>query len=164
MIKLGFFPVDLGVAVRTLAPQRTLVGIVFAVAGIAFQWRITKFLAISVALFAIHLQMFGAKCVVCLRVVELLSVKVCHLGFSALVVGVASSADLRFHPPMKPDFLAHVDAHILVASHAQTILRFAIKPQMAVLAFVFGFAVPGNQLAWRNDGFDSLCVNGRRAK
>ena len=79
------------------------------------------------ALDALHLLMLGPQAEIGLGVVKLGLIKFGNQGGAALVVGMADSAGLGLHLPVKACLASHIDTHIPMAFHAQAILSLTIK-------------------------------------
>ena len=61
MVKLGLLPAVFAVAIGAFRSQRPLVYVIFAVAGIAFQWRVPVFFPGQVAFLTFHFLVLGAQ-------------------------------------------------------------------------------------------------------
>jgi hypothetical protein len=61
VVKLGLLPAVFAVAIGAFRSQRPLVYVIFAVTGIAFQWRVPVFFPGQVAFFTIHFLVLGAQ-------------------------------------------------------------------------------------------------------
>ena len=156
VVKFCFLPQILIVAIGTLGTQRSLVHIILAVAGIALQRRVAKFFSAHMALGALHFLVLGPQAEVGWGVVKLALVKLGNCGGAPFVIGVTRAARLRLHLPVKACLAADIDTYILVAVHAQSILRFTVKFHVALLAFIVNLGMGLHQLPGRNDGLNSL--------
>lgn len=160
VVKTGLFPVVLGVTVTALGAKAGLVHIVFLVAGITIQGRFAVTFAAHMAFLAIGRAVFAFEHEVGLVVVKLLLVKVRNLRIAAFVVGVAGAAHRFGQAPVVTRLVAHVGPHILVAGHAQTILRLAVQFDVALFAVFLDLGMALDDLARRHDGFNALCRSG----
>ena len=164
VVKLGFFPVVFAVAALALDAQRALVHVVLFVTGVAFVRGLAEFLLRRVTFRALDLLVLAVQLKFGERVIELLLIESCDPAFSALVLGMATATGLRFALSVKAGLVAHVSTHRLVAIHAQTVLRLAVEPDVALLAVVLPFGVALNQLPRRDHGLDALRPGNSRAE
>ncbi|MDD2918180.1 hypothetical protein [Rhodoferax sp.] len=118
VIKLGFFPVVLAMAISAFDTQRALVFVVFGMACVALSCRLTVLLARHMALGTFQRLVLAIEHKVGLCMVELLFVKVRNLRIPALVVRMASVAGLGFEPAVKTGLRLHVGPHVFVAVSA----------------------------------------------
>jgi hypothetical protein len=81
------------------------------------------------------------------------------VGVSTLVFGVTGFARVQFALSVESGLGTHISPNVLVAIHAQAILRILVKFDVTLLAFFFPLGVTLNQLARSHDGFESLCPN-----
>jgi hypothetical protein len=88
--------------------------------------------------------------------VEFFLVQVDHIGVAPFVVRVAIAASGGFQPTMEASFRPHIVTDVFVAGHAQAVLRFAVKFDVALLALVFHLCVALYDFPWRHDGLNSL--------
>lgn len=156
MVELGFFPIALVMTVGALGPQCALVHIVFAMANAALGRCLTVFLAGHVTLFALKRLVLATQQEVALTMIKLFLVKVDHLRLASLVLRVASATGLGLLPPMKAGPGSHVSSYFLVTIGTKTRLCSPVELDVALLAIVFQFGMPLNQLARCQNGFDAL--------
>ena len=131
--------------------------IVFAMAAVAVQCCFAVALTAHVAFIALHLVMFAPQQKIGFAMVEFLFVKVSNSCITPLVVGMAGAAGWICNTPMESTFVARVSSDILVASHAQAILCFAVKLDVALLAVILKFDVALDDFAGSHDRFNPLC-------
>lgn len=158
MVKLGLFPIALIVAISAFGTQRPLVHIILAMAYAALRRRLAVFLARHVALVALQRLVLATQQKIGLAMIELLFVEMDHLRLTPLMLRVTVAASLRFEPSVKTRFGAHVNPHFLVAIGTQARLRGTVELDMTLLAVVFQFGMPLDQLARGQDGLDTLCA------
>jgi hypothetical protein len=132
------------------------VGIVLLVANTALQRGFTVLFAGNVAFHTLCFLMFTVQGKVGFAVIKILLVDRSHLCISPFVIGMASPTGRIRQSAVKSIFSAYVGTNVLVAAHAQTILGFAVKPDVALLAFFLDLGVSGNDFAWRHDGLNVL--------
>ena len=156
MVEFCLFPVALVVTVGAFGPQCALMYVVFAMANAALGRCLTVFLACNMTLFALKRLVLATQQEVALTVIKLFLVKVDHLRLAPLVIRVANAAGLGFLPPMKACLGPHVNPYFLVTIGTKTRLCSPVELDVALLAIVFQFGMPLNQLARCQNGFDAL--------
>ena len=95
MVKARLFPAFFYVTVSALGPERSLVGVVLAVAAHAVCWRVPVFFVRLMAFLARDILVLAQQSVVRLRVIERALIQLHDLGLPALVVGMTHITSLR---------------------------------------------------------------------
>ena len=120
VVKLGFFPIGLIVAIGTLGTQRAFVRIVLFMTTITCQRSVTVFFSRHMALVTGQWLMFAFEVEIRLVVIKLLFIKTGNLFIPPLVVGVTNVASLWFQRAMKTCFGFHISSHQLVTVGTQS--------------------------------------------
>lgn len=147
MVEPRFLPAGLGMAIRTLRTQPSLVRVVLLVARDTHALRTAKFLPWLVTLAAFRFRVLSLERVIRQRVVKTFLVQHDNPCLASLVFRMAGATGLFLDPPVVPLFLRHILAHVLVAVPAQSVLSFPVKSDMTVRTLLFRLGVPPDELA-----------------
>lgn len=147
MVEPRFFPAGLGMAIRTLRTQPSLVRVVLLVARDTHALRTAKFLPWLVTFAAFRFRVLSLERVIRQRVVKTFLVQHDNPCLASLVFRMAGATSLFLDPSVVPLFLCHVLAHVLVAVPAQSVLSFPVEPDMTVRTLLFRLGMPLDELA-----------------
>ena len=78
------------------------------------------------------------------------------------MLGVTGPAGLRLALTMKSGLTPEVGSHLLVAIHAQSILRLSIELDVTLTAIIFPLGMPLNQFSRGNHRLNPLRPGGDR--
>ena len=163
VIESRFLPVLLRVTVCAGPSQRTLVGIVLAMAIYARAGRGSKFGSDLVAGAALHFRVLALQLEIGQRVVETSLVYRRDTRTPTFVLRVATAARWDLNATVVPLLACHVLRHLLVAIQAQSILSSLVQQDVAVAAFAFQFGVPFDHLPRHEHALERLTVRGTSA-
>ena len=138
--------------------------VVLLVTGVAVGGCVAVFLALQVAVLALHLggRMPALQLEIRQSVIELLFVEQHDLHLATLVVGVTDAAFLFRNPAVIALFARHVRLDLLVAVLTQAALGALVEAHVTVRALAFELRMAFNHLARHDGGLHVVCLRVQR--